>query len=241
MSRGLLKLFDKPKFHPQRLSNLQLWLDASDSSTITESSSAISQWDDKSGKGNNASNGTGVQQPLIVANAMNNKSAVRFDGSNDKLIYDGSFLNNSEYTIFIAHQRRSDKNDSYLMGDANTSFGTNQNLHFGYPSNTTFKLDQTANLIDGTVDAYSSPVPTIAVATLNNIGKRIYINGELFASDSDNSKCSVSSTCHLGQLHADATSFDGDIAEIIMYSRGLSISEINLVELYLANKWGVAI
>ena len=35
-----------------------LWLDASDSSTITEVSGAVSQWDDKSGNGNHVSQGT---------------------------------------------------------------------------------------------------------------------------------------------------------------------------------------
>ena len=32
--------------------NLQLWLDASDTSTITQSEGSVSQWDDKSGNGN---------------------------------------------------------------------------------------------------------------------------------------------------------------------------------------------
>lgn len=39
------------------------WFDAMDSSTITESGGAISQWDDKSGNARHASQGTGAQQP----------------------------------------------------------------------------------------------------------------------------------------------------------------------------------
>ena len=37
-------------FAPNHLPNLQLWLDAADVATITESSGAVSQWDDKSGQ-----------------------------------------------------------------------------------------------------------------------------------------------------------------------------------------------
>ena len=40
--------------NPAGLDNLVLWLDASDSNTITESSGLVSQWSDKSGNNNHA-------------------------------------------------------------------------------------------------------------------------------------------------------------------------------------------
>ncbi len=48
---------------------------------------AVSQWDDGSGNGRHATQGTGTKQPIYRASvaALNNKPAVEFDGSDDAL------------------------------------------------------------------------------------------------------------------------------------------------------------
>jgi len=62
-----------------------VWLDGADASTITQSSGAVSQWADKSGKGRNAVQAESTNQPTFSATAINGKSAVSFDGTNDFL------------------------------------------------------------------------------------------------------------------------------------------------------------
>ena len=70
----------KKLFAPTELTNVSLWLDASDSSTITHNSNSISQWSDKSGNGNHAIQSTSTKQPTLVANK------VVFDGTDDHII-----------------------------------------------------------------------------------------------------------------------------------------------------------
>ena len=55
-----------------------LWLDAEDNTTITHSSNAVSQWNDKSGNGNHATQATSSKMPTYtVSNSLlNNKSSV---------------------------------------------------------------------------------------------------------------------------------------------------------------------
>jgi hypothetical protein len=62
-----------------------LWLDAADASTITESSGAVSQWNDKSGNARHASQATAGNRPALISNAYTGKSAIRSDGSDDFL------------------------------------------------------------------------------------------------------------------------------------------------------------
>jgi len=45
----------------------ELWLDADDASTITETGGAVSQWDDKSGNARHATQATGSKQPLYTS------------------------------------------------------------------------------------------------------------------------------------------------------------------------------
>ena len=65
-------------FIPTQVSGLVLWLDASDPTTITQSSGNISQWRDKS---SSALTATGVSNPTLVANIQNGFPGISFDGS----------------------------------------------------------------------------------------------------------------------------------------------------------------
>jgi hypothetical protein len=59
----------------------ELWLDAADASTITESGGLVSQWDDKSGNGRNASQGNSVLQPTYLLTGFNGKPTIETDGA----------------------------------------------------------------------------------------------------------------------------------------------------------------
>jgi hypothetical protein len=58
-----------------------VWLDANDASTITESSNAVSQWNDKSVNANHSTQSSENLKPLLVANALGGKPVIRFDGT----------------------------------------------------------------------------------------------------------------------------------------------------------------
>lgn len=60
-----------------------LWLDAADANTITLNGSTVSQWNDKSGNGRNATQTTATNQPTYSATGINSKPSLNFDGSND--------------------------------------------------------------------------------------------------------------------------------------------------------------
>jgi hypothetical protein len=72
----------KVNFDPSYISTA-LWLDASDASTITLSSGAVSQWSDKSGYARHATQATAGSRPVVTANGLASKSVITFDGSDD--------------------------------------------------------------------------------------------------------------------------------------------------------------
>lgn len=87
-------LFNKKKLWTIAAIETNLWLDAFDSSTIISSSSAISQWSDKSGKARNLSQGIVGSQPLYSSTGLNGLPSIMFDGTND-------FLKNNSYEIGV--------------------------------------------------------------------------------------------------------------------------------------------
>ena len=77
-------------------SNLKLWLDANDSSTIIHSSDSVSQWNDKSGNDNHALQSTTANQPTITS------TGIQFDGSNDGLLL--PMTSGGKFIVFIVSQ-----------------------------------------------------------------------------------------------------------------------------------------
>ncbi len=62
-----------------------LWLDASDATTITASSGAVSEWRDKSGNARHATQATAAAQPTTGTATLNGLNVIDFDGSGDVL------------------------------------------------------------------------------------------------------------------------------------------------------------
>ena len=62
-----------------------LWLDASDAASVTESGGKVSTWADKSGNGHDYAQATAGNQPALVADAVNAKPGISFDGADDFL------------------------------------------------------------------------------------------------------------------------------------------------------------
>lgn len=65
---------------PAGIPNIQYWFDAADTTTITESSGAVSQWNDISGNAFHATQATAVQQPTTGSTTQNGLNVINFTG-----------------------------------------------------------------------------------------------------------------------------------------------------------------
>jgi len=75
---------------PALLSDLSLWLDAADTSTITLNGSNVSQWSDKSGNAKHAVQTTASLQPEYLATGFNGKPTLKFDATDDVFFITGT-------------------------------------------------------------------------------------------------------------------------------------------------------
>lgn len=236
-SRGL-NISKKGLWTPAQLTT-SLWLDANDSSTITIST-GVSQWNDKSGNGRNATQATGANQPLVISAALNGLNVLRFDGSNDLLNYDGSFFVNTSYMVFSVVTRRSNRTFNFYMGGTTTS--NNNNLILGWTSPSTLhEFAQYGTSFAATVESYTSPIPDLWVGWLDtSVGRRQRRNGTQVATSGTTTQLSGNGGSSIGRFFDVSNSYyDGDVAEIIATTSVLTLSNIQLVEGYLAWKWGL--
>lgn len=251
------------------IKDLVAWFDATSTASFIDSEaedsaltggSGISYWYDintSSGIKRDATNGgASTTYPNYYASCINGLPCLRFDGSNDTLDFDGTFLAGVDYTIFVVEQRRLAA-ALYFLGKS-AAPTTNTAIEFGYSATSTFRFSQGSSSNHYTVGsapaiaAYSQPTPRLhsfVNATIANGAASFahYLNG----SDTASTLTSVG-TPALGTLTAydDATIgsshngtaqtyFTGDLGEIIFYSRALKAEERTAVEDYLLKKWGI--
>ena len=216
-----------------------LWLESSLDKSFEESESfdnnPISRWGDNRGGAANKVSVTAVGGGPVYSNTINYVRAVKFNGSaSDYLqINDASFLNNTDYTIFVLEKRESSVSDNYFIGDSSL-ITANQNLILGYSSNQQVIHSQAgSNSYNSSISGYAdSTKPRVFTFVSDSInGKKTYINGVLAAQSSDVAQLSGISTLAIGK------NYTGQIGEIAIFTRPLKAEERKSVEDYIGKKW----
>lgn len=166
------------------------------------------------------------------SNTINRIHAVKFNGSG-YFTFDGSFLNKSDYTIFILEKRESASAGNYFLGDSSVTT-PNQNLLLGYSADGQVTHGQGTNAYAAGISNYSSSGGSPRVFTFTQsatAGKKTYINGVLAAQSSDTTKLSGISTLSIGQ------GYTGQIGEVAIFTRALEPDERIAIEDYVGKKW----
>lgn len=230
------------------IKDLNIWLKTSLEKSFDEAQqangSAITSWFDNnlvSVDKNNATSPSSVNNPQYVENVFNSViPAVRFDGVNDFMNFNGLFLLNNNFTFFVVEQRRSANIHQYYIG------GATGNFHLGYSSSTSIRVGKygaiNSDFFDLAIPAYSSPIPRIHSFTHNSLtGKKYWLNGGLNPdAQSNNTSALTFYSAVIGQTEGNLF-YSGDIAEIIVFSRDLKNDERTAIEDYLAKKYSILI
>jgi len=226
---------------PSDLEGLQLWLDADDSSTITEAGGLVSAWNDKSGQGNNATQGTGSKQPTTEATTENGKNVLDFDGG-DTLVLPAALdsIPNSAHTMFVVSNRSTEAATTNAIVSISAVAATRTVMFYSsvagrvsYRNAGSASADNSSNtntnmqILRGTFDGASTVTSTVD----NNTP--VSSATAAAAADAD--------TGTIGSRADTDLYLTGSISEILIYDRVLTSAEITNVETYLSNKWGITI
>ena len=237
------KLFRSPTvlFNPLFISNCSLWLDAIDSSTLTLSGSTLTQWNDKSGGGFNATSPAGPTQ-----STYNGYPVLSFNGSSQYMV-SANTVPRTTHTLIAVHRPATTTGN--FVG--NTSLFRYQNVSsyivFPFMNGTTPRGYITD--ADGTpINSSNSTLLENSVTTSLNLimavidsgSQAVFKNGVQQASTTQSLAGATSDTLTIGRYNPGSSDYyQGDLAEMIVYSRILTVSERRQMEGYLAWKWGL--
>lgn len=201
----------------------------------------IAIWPDLSGNGNDLTQDVASDQPIFLSTGLNGKPTVQFNNSH--LINDSFSLDNvGGATTFIVMQTDDNTVSSSIMTIRDFDEGIDQ-FEIRFSGN-----DQDVILtINGSRGAYAPLIADSAVlytATYNSSMSRIYSNGtHVRDSTSVTGDIGAHNMLALGGRprpgNTPSIPYYGRISELIYYSRELSALEIDAVNNYLMDKWGL--
>lgn len=217
-------------FTPASL-NPELWLDASDKTTITEVSNAVSQWNDKSSNARNMTQATGTRQPTTNTNTLNGLNVISFDGTSDYMDSPALSLSGRQYYLIVAvtnsNRRITYVSNQTTIGEATVVTNASTFRWVGYRYNT--------NMISTTTPADAN-TPYVISCDFNGSSSSMRVNGVQVVSGSVG-------TADLSGFRIGANpapSFlAGLLAEVVIVSGFLSAQQIADWERYASLKWGI--
>jgi len=242
-----------PAWTPDQLTSLEAWYDADDATTITESSGSVSQWDDKSGNAGHATQSSGTLQPTLVAAELNGLDVLRFDGSNDTLDLDSSLdliRNVGDVSVFYVSKISASAADLtyHSVFACTTSDVAKARLLAGtYGKDYTLagrRLDSDGfSPHTNHVDRSGDWVICEADFGYSAATRDLYIDAENVLADTavqgtGNTSDTDSTYANIGSLNVNNYWY-GDIAEIAVVIGGITETERDKMEGYLAHKWGL--
>lgn len=228
--------------------NLVLWLDADATDSMTVSGGAVSAWRDRRPAGTPAlTQGTASARPGFVASERNGRGAVRFDGG-DQLFVNSSFaLSTDDYEILVAANPVSASANG-LVSFAN---GTSDWAVMLDAVDNDFRLTHrrpagTSGGLVATVERTVARGPSWVSASHQSSSSIDTM--ALFASDGPTAEATTvlpitsegigtSMTLRVGRTQGGFMA--GDIYEVLVYTRRLSVAERTEVEAYLRAKWNL--
>ncbi len=228
-------------FNPSDLSNLALWLRADTGVTIT--SGKVSGWNDISGNGIHNTQATASLRPSdsVVAELCNHH-AVYFSGGNVSLNGTAAipgFGTNSITVFVLVAGRTLNSVDIAFMGTGVSSTGffmmsSTPGNRFVIRSN-----GLTTASANGSAPGANYPFRVLTYKKDLNISSQTYVNGQV--SGTPGSAAAAAPFTNggiytLGKANYGAT-FQGYIAEVIVYTRNLSSIEQQQVEQYIFDRY----
>lgn len=227
-------------FDPTNIEGLVLWLDANDSSTITEAGAGVSAWTDKSGNGVDFAQTTDGARPAYSTGAQNGRNIVAFDVSNtewmtagDKELHD----NTNGFSIFAAV-------NANASGDAIISKRDDTAGRQWYLKTEECRTDEeTGSSTAGNEVSYSdtsfigSTWAVIGMVWVPTVSTTAFLNGSSngTAATPANDIGAAATQLLVGARNEGTTDYlDGDIGEVVAYNRAVNATEISQIQAYLS-------
>ena len=250
-------------FLPSNVTGLQLWLDASDASTLYDATSGgslvaadggVARWEDKSGNNRHFTQSTSSKRPARKTSQQNSLDTLLFDGSDDSLIGSNFASGTGGLTIFSVVKRNATNavheiinkgvdNGGWLFRLTDTNAPQISSYRDSTLTNSTLRgTSSSVSATDYTVLAMVAGSGAFNTALMFRNGTSLAMSAAAEDGTNGRTPSGGSDPVRIGvQVYSgvDYFNYNGNIAEIVLYDSALSDADRAAVENYLLAKWAI--
>ncbi len=237
---------------PARVGGLTAWLRADRG--ITLNGSDVSGWADQSGNGNDASQGTALNQPAYNTSWSNGRPALTFDGTNHFMEVNtlaAMFVNRAPFTLFCVAQATDTAGFYNYVGSGSSTVGSRL---IEWRQAPTVLHEFVSRDDDGTPEASAtggtadtaSHIHVISYAgglsaALKSWQNNTAVIDTTYTSSSTTQTLDQTAIGAFPQIAARINLFKGNIAEVIAYNNVISDADRVSVQNSLSARYGIAL
>ncbi len=212
---------------------LVMHLDASQITGVADGGS-LGTWTDLSGAGNNATQTTTNAQPTYVASssAFNDYASVSF--VTDDWMELPNVVSVNSFTLFLVGKFNANGSEQYFISGYDAGLGGNNRLRiaeYGWSSVMRFRV--------GTTDYTGLAKDLNAHTFMLNSVSQAWEDDTFFAGQTNS--YTTTPNIRLGTIYGTSGFLNGEIAEVVLYNRVLTVAETELVRTYLSDKYTVPV
>lgn len=224
-------------------SGLKLWLKGDN--TLLADSSKSTFWQDLSGEGNSATQAVSTAQPSYVSSAISGKPAIGLDGSSQFLQLGSAFSTMSTgASIFVVTKAGALTANAKVLGfgpvDGSNRFSFGQGATAGRQNLTVYN-GSTPSSLESADTVFSTSTFNLHEAIQNGAGSgSLFLNGVSIGQGALSDLIATPRTQNfIGQNYDATDKYSGQVAEILVYDRPLTVSERTNVETYLFSRYAL--
>lgn len=225
---------------PETIAGLELWLDASDASSISTAGTGVDQWNDKSGNGRHAQQSTDANRPSTGTRTINSLNAIDFNGSSDymDLASEVPYVSGEGLTMFAVIYA-----DDLTTTTSNIIFGTTASGGIELrvddsPTELEFvRADQAVLQGTGGNDILINNT-YVTLGAASSSGQSLSIDGSTNAGSGTNPSFGNGVSRIGSSSGLTGKYWNGLYGEMIVYNDVISVADRNIIGNYLADKWG---
>lgn len=223
---------------------MQVWYKADNGIQASLANNAnANRWTDSSGNGNDAVQTNSTNQPTKITNAIGSLPALAFNGTSQFLQMPTGFSNFTEGATILAVVKPTGVPSAFA---GIVDFGTNSNINsflLCEPSTTSsafYVFDGSANSTSASSTLTLSQFQVLEAVHNGAASATAYNNGA--AGTPNNSMLNIANVSRngnfIGQRSLGGLYFQGQIAELLVWNRGLSTNERLAAEAYTYGRYG---
>ena len=185
----------------------------------------VATWQNLAGSKHGVHQSVADRRPILVKNAINGQPAIRFDGQRRFLHIDGKLLSSANCTMFavVTDTTKHNRHRGILSNWAGRQGNSTSSIFLGLTKDSTVRFSDAFGAAGNVSDRTK---PFLLTASNGASGTFVWQNGSLLAHQGQLTGRKLDFPWVIGQQgNIDGEYWNGDLAEIIVYDRELTLVE----------------